>query len=458
MLSVPPCTSASASVCQLHTAIGKSGALRVSFVGRESFTSAAVVQWGYSQALPLEFSVNATTMSYSLQDLCAPDENRLRGWEEPGLLHHAELPRGRSPLPLYYRVGFPQADVWSDVTGPVQSPSAATPRLAMFGDMGTYNYAPHNGVLDAKILGAVDDKVALSLAKVATSTPGINAVVHVGDLAYAHDGPASRWRYWFDEIEATASITPWMINCGNHDCLWGPSAINPHGPTWPGAMIDAGGDGGQCGVPTDARFWMPGDPAELARAGWTESRNASRNNIFYSFDVGPVHVAMISSEHDLSASSIQIAWLERDLASLNRSATPFVILGIHRPIYTSTQGGFRIPETLGMQATLEPLLLRHRVQMVAAGHYHQYERSCRIAKSKCVSSLSVNATVHVTVGIGGLQHHSDWVSPVPSWVEKQDASSYGYLLLDVVNATHAHAKAVNAVANDEVFDEFWLLA
>jgi hypothetical protein len=31
-------------------------------------------------------------------------------------------------------------------------------------------------------------------------------------------------------------------------------------------------------------------------------------------------------------------------------------------------------------------------------------------------------------------------------------------LLDVVNATHAHAKAVNAVANDEVFDEFWLLA
>jgi hypothetical protein len=32
-------------------------------------------------------------------------------------------------------------------------------------------------------------------------------------------------------------------------------------------MIDAGGDGGQCGVPTDARFWMPGDPAELARAG-----------------------------------------------------------------------------------------------------------------------------------------------------------------------------------------------
>jgi hypothetical protein len=211
-------------------------------------------------------------------------------------------------------------------------------------------------------------------------------------------------------------------------------------------------------VPTDARFWMPGDPAELARAGWTESRNASRNNIFYSFDVGPVHVAMISSEHDLSASSIQIAWLERDLASLNRSATPFVILGIHRPIYTSTQGGFRIPETLGMQATLEPLLLRHRVTMVAAGHYHQYERSCRIAKSKCVSSLSVNATVHVTVGIGGLQHHSDWVSPVPSWVEKQDASSYGYLLLDVVNATHAHAKAVNAVANDEVFDEFWLLA
>ena len=55
----------------------------------------------------------------------------------------------------------------------------------------------------------------------------------------------------------------------------------------------------------------------------------------YSYDYGMVHFIMISTEHDLSPGSRQYVWLEQDLENVNRSKTPWVILGGHRPMYTS---------------------------------------------------------------------------------------------------------------------------
>ena len=36
----------------------------------------------------------------------------------------------------------------------------------------------------------------------------------------------------------------------------------------------------------------------------------------------------------------------------------------------------------------------------------------------------------------------DWLSPAPSWVEAQSTSAYGYLVLEVANATHARVQAI----------------
>jgi phosphodiesterase/alkaline phosphatase D-like protein len=48
-----------------------------------------------------------------------------------------------------------------------------------------------------------------------------------------------------------------------------------------------------------------------------------------------VHFIMISTEHDLSPGSRQYVWLQEDLRNIDRSRTPWVILGGHRPMYTS---------------------------------------------------------------------------------------------------------------------------
>ena len=207
-----PCTLGGA-VCQLHVAFGNAGALRVSWVSATlGNASRPSVEWGH---LPdgLEHSVLATSTSYALDDLCLPAEVRVRGWEDPGLQHHAELAGAlRDGRAVYYRVGFAASGIWSNVTGPVTSVVGDEARLAVFGDMGTYAYAPKHDTG----LGAVDNQVATSLARAARERR-LHAVVHVGDIAYAHDGPASRWRYWFDEIEPVASVTPYMIGCGNHE-------------------------------------------------------------------------------------------------------------------------------------------------------------------------------------------------------------------------------------------------
>ena len=202
----------------------------------------------------------------------------------------------------------------------------------------------------------------------------------------ANDGEVL-WREWLQQIQPVASVVPWMTGCGNHDCLW---AAQPYRPPWAGYFA-AGGDGGECGVPYSSRFWMPGEVALVNNS--RESRNGTRNNLFWSMERAAVHVVMLSSEHDLREGSVQWRWLQSDLAKVDRRRTPWLVVGLHRPLYSSVIGGEALPETRGMREALEPLLLRYRVDLVLCGHYHQYERSCRLAAGSCDERGPVHMTV-----------------------------------------------------------------
>jgi acid phosphatase type 7 len=71
------------------------------------------------------------------------------------------------------------------------------------------------------------------------------------------------------------------------------------GRMWSPPFWNGGSDsGGECGMPTSRRFRVP----------------ETGNGVFwYSFEVGNVHVAMISSEHDPSPGSPLGDWLAADL-------------------------------------------------------------------------------------------------------------------------------------------------
>jgi len=50
----------------------------------------------------------------------------------------------------------------------------------------------------------------------------------------------------------------------------------------------------------------------------------------------------------------------------------------------------------GLRGILEPLLLEFGVDVVLAGHYHSFQRTCRMAALKCVSPEEGPGIVHVS--------------------------------------------------------------
>ena len=117
----------------------------------------------------------------------------------------------------------------------------------------------------------------------------------------------------------------------------------------------------------------------------------------------------------------QYSWLENDLASVNRSITPWVVVYGHRPMYctnadrddctkfeTRTRTGLPLTKWWG----LEPLLAQYGVDLAVWAHEHSYERLLPTYNRKVVPSPDPGApynqpraTVHITTG-----------NVVPEWV------------------------------------------
>lgn len=93
---------------------------------------------------------------------------------------------------------------------------------------------------------------------------------------------------------------------------------------------------------------------------------------------------------------------------MDRSVTPWLIVGGHRPFYVSTTyaGTKDSDATVAaeLREALEELLVRHRVDMVWAGHHHSYQRSCKLRRSQCVEDAADGgyvAPVYVVAGHAG---------------------------------------------------------
>jgi hypothetical protein len=277
-------------------------------------------------------------------------------------------------------------------------------------------------------------------------------VHHIGDLSYA-EGAAHVWDEWQHMIEPITARVPYMIGVGNHeyDHMDGGLNKDPSGVTTDGGFHPDWGNfgndsGGECGVPTAKRFSMP-------------KSNSSNGVFWYSYDFANLHTVMISSEHDLGKGSVQHAWLENDLRSVDRTKTPWVIVESHRPLYE--------PDTLwkrdrdkvghGMRLEFEDLLKEYKVDLVLAGHYHSYHRSCDgLYRETC----SNGGPTHVVIGSAGA--HLETVLHRPtSWSAKFIQHQYGYGRVTIMNATALHFEFIKAgKSSDEtsgkVADEVWV--
>ncbi|MHC4194870.1 MAG: CBM96 family carbohydrate-binding protein, partial [Planctomycetota bacterium] len=110
---------------------------------------------------------------------------------------------------------------------------------------------------------------------------------------------------------------------------------------------------------------------------------------YFSFDYGPVHIAVVDMHQSggIGNASAQKAWLTNDLAS---SSKQWKIIVLHPPGWSAGTHS----DNVGVRNHIQPLCKTYGVDLVIAGHNHNYAR--------CV----VNQVRHITSGGGGAPLYS----------------------------------------------------
>ena len=102
-------------------------------------------------------------------------------------------------------------------------------------------------------------------------------------------------------------------------------------------------------------------------------------NSFYAFDAGPVRVISLNSYTESGPQSAQYNWLKEELEALarRRSATPWLVVMMHCPFYSSNAAHQNEAQAILMRDAhgFEELLNQHGAAAVISGHVHAYERT-----------------------------------------------------------------------------------
>ncbi|EDW82409.1 uncharacterized protein Dwil_GK25789 [Drosophila willistoni] len=307
------------------------------------------------------------------------------------------------------------------------SPTAGSdwsPTLAIYGDMGNEN---------AQSLARLQQETQLGM---------YDAILHVGDFAYDMSSKDARVGDEFmRQIESVAAYLPYMVVPGNHEEKYNFSNYR-------------------------ARFSMPG----------------ATENMFYSFDLGPVHFIGISTEvyyflnYGVKSLVFQYEWLKDDLARANskenRLQRPWIVIYGHRPMYCSnendndcthsetlTRVGWPFLHMFG----LEDLLYEYGVDVAIWAHEHSYERLWPIydyvVRNGSLGSPYENprAPVHIVTGSAGCKEGREpFKGKIPEW-SAFHSQDYGYTRLKAHNRTHLYFEQVSDDQQGAIIDRFWLI-
>ena len=112
----------------------------------------------------------------------------------------------------------------------------------------------------------------------------------------------------------------------------------------------------------------------------------AQEGYYYSFDYGPVHVAVVDLYVDALTMNAQLLWLEADLASTDRL---WRIIVLHEPLCSA---GGRHGDNVWGQVYLHPLFLVHNVAIVMSGHTHYYAR-CVVGGIQYITTGSAGAVL-----------------------------------------------------------------
>ncbi|XP_072950417.1 purple acid phosphatase 15-like isoform X1 [Typha angustifolia] len=360
-----------------------------------------------------------------------------------GIIHHVRLTGLKAGTVYYYRCGDPSIPAMSNIhsfkTMPVSAPRSYPPRIALVGDLGlTYN-------------------TTSTVDHMRSNKPDL--IVLIGDVSYAdlyltngtgtdcyhctfkkttpiHESYQTRWDDWARFMEPLISEVPIMVVEGNHEI--------------------------------EEQVGSKIFEAYSSRFAFPSYESGSFSTFYYSYNAGGIHFIMLGAYTSYNRTGEQYKWLERDLANVDRTVTPWLIATWHPPWYSTYRSHYKEAEC--MRVEMEELLYLHGVDIVFSGHVHAYERSNRVYNY----TLDPCGPVYITIGDGGNREnvatsHADDPGNCPEplsthdkhlggfcatnfisgpaagkfcWTHQPDYSAYressfGHGILEVINDTHA---------------------
>jgi len=329
---------------------------------------------------------------------------------------------------FFYQVGGPFG--WSSVFGFKTVPAGTTGwplRFAAFGDL---------GVVNAKSLTRLQREAHVGM---------YDLILHVGDFAYNfYEKNGYTGDEFMKQIEPVAAYLPYMTCPGNHEHY---SDFHQY----------------------RNRFSMPD--------------YANTENLYFSFNVGPVHFVAVSTEvyyygpQILSRVVKQWLWLQQDLKEANkpdnRRDRPWIVLFGHRPMYCTNDDhddcrNHNTKTRVGLPAFgnntwfgMEELLKEHGVDVAVWAHEHSFERFYPMFNYTYYNEgdpyVNPKAPVHITTGSAGCREFITGFVKSPPAYSARRVAEYGYSRFTVFNHTHLHIEQINATSGDAL-DEVMIIS
>jgi hypothetical protein len=381
-----------------------------------------MVRWGL-QAEKLVSANAAAARTYTRDTFiaCQNDSYAVALYRDPGTQYTALMSDLTPSTKYYYQVGDAATDAWGPVITFMSAKAIGADvgvRFFAIGDLGTALACTEHMIGWCEV-GAPNTTAAMISALEAGGPGSYDMVAHIGDISYA-TGRENRWEEFGASVEPLSAAIPYMVGSGNHEYDHvSPSAETgafPKGQPYQPYYSNFGDDSlGDCNIPYTYRFPMP-TPKDL-----------DTEQSYYSVDVGNVHYITLSFEQNYEPGSEQYTWLEADLAAVNRSHTPFLVVASHRAMYCSWDGPNDFIMGLYEQRYLEDLLVKYRTDLFFSGHYHIYQRTCAVVNQVCDDETGI---VHVVVGNAGMDHHGRFFTGDVAWSEFIDPVNYGYSVIE----------------------------
>jgi acid phosphatase type 7 len=367
----------------------------------------------YKCVVLIESHLGDTKMSKGTNDE-DDDESQERAFEQRYLR--------RMSLPTHFSEDESVLKTFTTASKPLPFSRA---KFAILGDLGVAPWQPHS---------------KNTLAQLSNHLIDLNYVIIAGDITYAN-GNHKKWDDFFDALPSGMMETPLYVVAGNHD------AEGDH-------------DTGEIFTAFENRFRMP-HIAPTIKDKAKEKHDFDLNlmyqlpydygNSYYAFQYGPSYNIALNAFADFEPGSLQYQWLETELNTVNRDISPWLVVIVHCPMYNTFSFHKTDPQPVNLKLYLEPLFVEYRVNVVLSGHLHGYSRSHPIAFEQKKDS----GPIHFVLGNGGRTINAPFQNQVKEdWVAVRDHTTYGFGIIEYLNATTAKYEWIHSGFNAPEETEF----